>query len=219
VHRYFVTGTDTDVGKTLAAAALGSALAARGQVPTIVKIVQTGLPPSEPGDAARAGRLARAPFRELARFEKPAAPWSAAVAAGRPPLCAQQLARAIDAIPGAVVAEGSGGMMVPLGPAEHLGMVARLARLDVVIVVGLRLGCLNHAFLTLELCQHLGVRVAGAVLCERWQPSEQEYRADVVRVLQDSLPVLGILPFAPDEAAAVEAGARVFERMLNETRR
>ncbi|MGB8966437.1 MAG: dethiobiotin synthase, partial [Candidatus Cybelea sp.] len=76
MYRYFVTGTDTDVGKTRVTAALALALRRAGLNPTIVKLVQTGLALGVPGDAARAAELARVPSLEFARFERAADPWS-----------------------------------------------------------------------------------------------------------------------------------------------
>ena len=58
MYRYFVTGADTDVGKTRVVAALGRALVRSGNAREFVKIVQTGVRGGEPGDAERAGRLA-----------------------------------------------------------------------------------------------------------------------------------------------------------------
>ena len=203
-----MTGTDTDVGKTRVAAALALALRRAGKAPTVVKVVQTGAAPGSEGDAARAGALAGVPHIELERFEKPADPWSAALAGGAA-LRARNLAARIDALGGPLVVEGSGGIAVPLNEREHLGDVARLANLEVVLAVGLRLGCINHALLTLELCRGAGIPVAGAMLVERWSPSSTEYRDDVTRALQGKSPILGILPFAPAEADSVVAGANL----------
>jgi dethiobiotin synthetase len=210
VHRYLVTGTDTDVGKTRVTAALASALRRAGEPATVIKLVQTGLAAGEPGDAARAGGLSRCRYVELARFRKPADPWSAALAEGMPAVHAEDLARIVDGIPGAVVAEGAGGLAVPLNSAQNFGTLAALAKLEVILVVGLRLGCMNHALLTLALCEQLGLRVAGGVLVERWEKPEPSYTPDVRRALQGKLEILGILPFDPDEAASVEQGAQLF---------
>jgi dethiobiotin synthetase len=215
VHRYFVTGTDTDVGKTRVAAALARGLRNRGMMPTIVKLVQTGASDDDIGDARHAGELAGVPHREFVRFAKPADPWSAAVEAGVAPLRLDRLCKELENVAGPIVAEGSGGLMVPLGPREHLGDLAARAGLRAVIAVGLRLGCINHALLTHRLCERLGLAVAGAVLVERWGPTTAGYRTDVVRALQDSLPLIGILPFEPNEAAAVEAGAALFTSLAN----
>ncbi len=169
MHRYLVTGTDTDVGKTRVTAILARALRLAGEKPTIVKLVQTGLAPGLSGDAARAGRLADTRFVELARFTKAADPWSAALAQGAATVHAHELADALESIPGAIVAEGAGGLMVPLNRARTFGHVAAKAKLAVVLAVGLRSGCLNHALLTHNLCEQFGLPVAGAVLVGRWR--------------------------------------------------
>src|SRR5579884_3003675 len=110
MHRYLVTGTDTDVGKTRVTAALATALRVAGENPTIVKLVQTGLDAGVPGDAVRAATLAQCRHVELARFRKPADPWSAALAEGTPTVRAEDLAHVIEGVNGAVVAEGAGGL-------------------------------------------------------------------------------------------------------------
>jgi dethiobiotin synthase len=214
VHRYLVTGTDTDVGKTRVTAALALALRLAGEPPSIVKLVQTGLAPGVPGDAARAGALAGTRFTELVRFEKPADPWSAALAEDAAAVHARELADALASIPGPVVAEGAGGLMVPLNRHEHFGHVAVKADLAVVLAIGLRLGCLNHALLTQNLCEQLGLTIAGAVLVERWRRTEPGYAGEVERALQGKLKILGILPFAGDEAASVASGASLFRPLV-----
>lgn len=216
VHRYFVTGTDTDIGKTRVTASLALALrnADETHPPTVVKLVQTGLAPGVPGDAARAGGLASVRYVELARFAKAADPFSAALAQGAPEVHARELADALASITGPVVAEGAGGIMVPLNPREHFGHVASLAKLDVIVVIGLRLGCINHALLTLALCEQMQLRLAGAVLVDRFSSSDAEYRADILRTLQGKLKIFGILPFAVEEAPAVVAASRLFESLM-----
>lgn len=210
LHRYLVTGTDTDVGKTRVTAALAKALRVAGETPTIVKLVQTGLDPRVPGDAARAGKLSACKHVELARFRKPADPWSAALSEGTPTVHAEDLAHVVEGIKGAVVAEGAGGLAVPLNSAQNFGTLAVLAKLEVILVIGLRLGCMNHALLTLGLCDQLRLRVAGGVLVDRWERSDGAYVSDVRRALQGKLEILGILPFDPDEAVSVDQGAQLF---------
>ena len=218
MHRYFVTGTDTDVGKTRVTAALALALRRAGESPTIVKIVQTGVKPHGEGDAQHAGRLAGVPHLELARFESAGDPWSSALAEGSPPLTAGRLADELARIPGTIVAEGIGGIMVPLNAGENIGHVAALAKLEAVIAVGLRLGCINHALLTRSLCRELNIPVAGAVLVERWGANGSRVRDRVYCVLQGSLPVLGVLAFAADETQSVESGAKLFEPLVKQER-
>lgn len=213
MHRYLVTGTDTDVGKTRVTAALGRSLKDRGLDPTIVKLVQTGLQPGEESDAARAGRLAGCRNLELARFEKPADPWSAALAEGAPSVQAEDLQQALMSIPEAVVCEGAGGLAVPLNHRQNFATIARIANLRIVLAIGLRMGCLNHALLTLVLCEQLRLRLAGAVLVERFGPTEESYHDDIRRTLQGKLKILGILRFESDEARSVEEGARLFSTL------
>ena len=213
MHRYFITGSDTDVGKTRVVAALALALRQAGHAPTIVKLVQTGASRSVEDDAIRAARLAAVPSVELTRFARPADPWSAARAEGAV-LHASALAEKLAALAGPLVVEGTGGMMVPLNQHEHLGDVVARANLKTVVTVGLRLGCISHTLLTLNLCAMLHIPVAGGVLVERWGLTAPEYRSDVTRALQGKLRVFGILPFAPAEEDSVAAGAKLFEPLV-----
>ena len=214
MHRYLVVGTGSGVGATRVVAALALALKQSGQQPTIVKLVQTGLSPGLPGDAARAGKLAGTRYLELARFEKDADPFTAARAQPAHEARASELADALSAIDGAIVAEGSGVITVPLNPSEHFGNVAKGAKLEVVIVIGLRPGSLNQALLTVNVCEKLKVPLAGAVLVERWERSGEHYRDGVLRALQGKVKILGIMPFAPDEAESVKSGAQIFASLL-----
>jgi dethiobiotin synthetase len=210
MHRYFVTGTDTDVGKTRVTAALALAMKEAGLTPVVVKFVQTGLAPGMTGDAALAGKLSGARALELARFEKAADPWSAALAERRPEVLAGELVEAIAHIKDNVVSEGAGGLMVPLNAREHFGNIAVLGKFTTVLAVGLRLGCVNHALLTAAQCQQAGIDLAGAVLVERWSKTDPGYAEDVVRTLQGKLKILGIMPYDEDEAASVRDAAKIF---------
>lgn len=213
MRRFLVTGTDTDVGKTRVAAALARALQLGGERVTIVKLVQTG-EGEDAADARRAGELAGCASIEAARFRKAADPWSAALAEGTPPVHAEDLAHVLSGIDGSVVAEGAGGLAVPLNRTQDFADVAQLGGFEIVVTVGLRLGCLNHALLTLSLCTQRSLDVAGAVLVDRWEASEPQYLDDVRRTLQGKTRILGILPFDVDEPAAVETGGRAIAEAL-----
>jgi dethiobiotin synthetase len=203
VPRYLVTGTDSDVGKTRVAAALALALREAGEKPTVVKLVQTGLAPGVAGDAARAGKLAGTRYLECVRQ-------------GVSDVHAYELVDTLNAIEGAVVAEGAGGIAVPLNPSENFGRVALHADLEVLIVIGLRKGCLNNALLTIKHCESQGIPIAGGVLVERWEPADEAYLSDVTHALQGKLRILGILPFEPDEATSVADGATLFASLVNQ---
>lgn len=196
-------------------AALARALKTRGEDPLIVKLVQTGAGPTDEGDAAHAGRLAGCPHHELARFFKAADPWTAALAEGMPAVHAEDLQLALDRMSGAIIAEGAGGVAVPLNRAQTFADVAQLAKLETILVVGLRLGCLNHALLTLSHLSAHGVSVAGAVLVDRWHETGVEYHNDVRRTLQGKVRVFGILPFEVDETRSIEEGACMFDDFLS----
>jgi len=209
MHRYFVTGTDTDVGKTRVTAALALAMRQCDELSTIVKLAQTGVDSDEPGDAARAHELSGCPAVEFARFIAAADPWSAALAQGSPLLTAETLVARLNEYPSMVV-EGAGGLAVPLNATQTMATVAKEAELTVVLAIGLRLGCINHATLTLSLCERLGIPVAGCVLVERWARMPQSYLADVRRALGANLTELAFVPFDPDERRSVTEAAHQF---------
>ncbi len=187
--RYFVTGTDTGVGKTRVTAALARALVARDEAAdrtphvTVVKLVQTGLAPGESGDADEAAALAGCSARELHRFRLPADPWNAALADGQVPLRALALASELDALAGALAIEGTGGAAVPLNDAETFADVAARAGAHAVVTIGLRLGCINHAILTLEYLARRNVPVVALAYTEPWEPVDPAYRLQVERTV------------------------------------
>lgn len=170
---FFVTGTDTGVGKTVVSCALLHRLRARGQRAVGMKPVASGctrtplglvnedvealLQAGEPGT--------RAEDINVYRFEAPIAPHIAAARAGaRIDLEAivarhRQLAARHDA----VVVEGAGGWLVPLGESATFADLALALELPVVLVVGLRLGCINHALLSAESIGRHGLPLAGWV--------------------------------------------------------
>lgn len=215
-HRFLITGTDTDIGKTRVTAALALALVQAGEKPTVIKLVQTGLAPGVPGDAARAGKAAGTRHLELARFAKAADPWSASVEQNVDAVHAYELVDTINSIEGPIVAEGSGGITVPLNPHEHFGNVALQAKLEVVLVIGLRKGNLNQALLTINFCQSSKIPVAGAVLVERWERVDETYLSDLKRALPARLRILGTMPFEPDESVSVAEGAKLFASLVNQ---
>lgn len=194
-------GTDTDVGKTFVVRLLAGAFRARDEPVTVVKLVQTGVDADETGDAQTAVANTGAPALELARFRKPADPWSAAIAEDRTPLAAGELAARLEEIPGNVLVEGSGGALVPINAEETISSVAELCGLNAIIVVGLRLGCINHALLTHYYLSGRGVTACGFVLVDRWGTGG-EYALEVKNVLLSRGTVLGTVPFIdPDDVS------------------
>jgi dethiobiotin synthetase len=205
--RVYITGTDTDVGKTRFCLTLARDRRVAGVVPTIVKLAQTGVGPDEPGDAQLAGQLAGCPALEFARFPLPADPWTAALDSNTAPLEAAALAARLTAVQGDVIVEGSGGAAVPLNERESLSDVAALAGLDAIVVVGLRLGCINHALLTAEYLRRRKIHVLGAALVERWEPVPEAYREQVRAAIAPSLAVVATLRHEPSDAGAAAQGS------------
>jgi dethiobiotin synthetase len=156
-HGYFVTGTDTGVGKTRIAVALIHALRAQGLRVAAMKPVAAGSAPGELNEDVVALSQAANVDAELRdvnpyAFAEPIAPHIAAQRAGvriELEVIATAYAR-LAAAADVVVVEGAGGWRVPLNEHEDMADLARRLGLPVVLVVGLRLGCLNHALLTAE---------------------------------------------------------------------
>lgn len=170
-HGLFVTGTDTGVGKTLVTCALLRALAARGLKVVGMKPVAAGAQPGMNGlinedvvQIIAAGNVA-AP-RELVNpycFMPPIAPHIAAHEAGiRIDLGQIETAyRRLAQIADRVIVEGAGGFCIPLNARDTSADLARRLGLPVLLTVGMRLGCLNHALLTVQAIRASGLKLAG----------------------------------------------------------
>jgi dethiobiotin synthetase len=211
----FVTGTDTGVGKTLVSAALLRAFALSGLRAIGMKPVATGCRldaydrANEDVAALVAASNVRAPieFVNPYCFEPAIAPHLAAQQAGssisltRIRECYLSLASLADR----VVVEGAGGLLVPLGPYEDWCDLVKFLDLSVVLVVGMRLGCLNHALLTVEAIHSRGLPFAGWVANRI--DSVMPFFEDNLETLRQKLPapLIGIMPFAPDDARACTA--------------
>ena len=211
--RLFVTGTDTDVGKTRVTAALAAMCIARGERPTIVKAVQTGLAPDVPGDAAEAGALAGCAALEFARFRLPADPWSAARAENAPLLDASRLAAQIEAVTGTVIVEGAGGAAVPINPDETLTTVIAQTSCAAVVVTGMRLGCISHTLLTLAYLEAHGVPVHGVVLVERWGPCDPGERERIGGAIETRAPILALIEYDLDAPRSVARAATLLDKV------
>jgi dethiobiotin synthetase len=211
---YFVTGTDTGVGKTLVSAALLYALARRharvvGMKPVAAGLVEhAGQLVSEDVLALRAASTWPVPpeLDNPVALPEPLSPHLAARRAGVALSVADLLApaHALAAQCDALVVEGAGGWRVPLNDdGLMLSDFARALGAPVVLVVGLRLGCLNHALLTAEAIRADGLTLAGWV-ANRIDPG-MACADDNLATLRALLkaPLLGVVPWAerPDPAA------------------
>lgn len=198
----FVTGTDTGVGKTRVAVALIHALRARGLRVAAMKPVAAGNVPGELNEDVTALMQAANVAAELRdvnpyAFAEPVAPHIAAERAGVRieldviAVAFSRLAAAADA----VVVEGAGGWRVPLNDRDDMADLAQRLGLPVVLVVGMRLGCLSHALLTAESIANRQLPWAGWV-ANHVDPA-MACQAENVAALRARLPgpCLGAQPF------------------------
>lgn len=210
---YFITGTDTEVGKTVATVAWMRMLQSEGAKVAGMKPVASGCEQTNEGlrnSDALAIQSTSSTYMsyELVNpycFESPIAPHIAAQQAGvqidlvRILACAHQLAEKSDLL----LVEGVGGWQVPLGASMMLPDLAKTLGLPVVLVVGLRLGCINHALLSIESIQRAGCELAGWI-ANHVDPSMQVQQAVMETLIaRIKAPLIGVVPYAdkPDMAA------------------
>jgi dethiobiotin synthetase len=208
VKGLFVTGTDTGVGKTRVAVALIHVLRAQGLRVAAMKPVSAGSAPGELNEDVIALMQAAdvaADVRDVNpyAFAEPVAPHVAAERAGvriELDVVAAAYSR-LAAQADVVVVEGAGGWRVPLNGHDDMGDLAQRLGLPVVLVVGLRLGCLNHALLTVESIMHRQMSWAGWIA----NPIDPEMTAVAENIdsLHARLPVpcLGVQAFQPEADA------------------
>ncbi len=204
----FVTGTDTGVGKTLIACALVRALRQAGARVAVMKPVASGAFPTPEGlrnsdalaliEAAGAGHA----YGDVNPycFEPPVSPHIAAKEA-TVDVDVDTISNKLNQLSAAsdwVVVEGAGGWFAPINERETMADLARALSLPVLLVVGLKLGCLNHAQLT-----HLAIR-AHAVPLAGWAASAIDPQMSRVEANLHSLarrlgePPLAVVPYRPD---------------------
>ena len=170
-----ITGTDTEVGKTITTAAIAAALSARGQRVLMIKLAQTGVTDDELGDAQTVERLAGVDVAEHVRLPDPLAPDVAAALADETiPTVGDHAAQVLEQVESGrydvVLVEGSGGLLVHL---DAIGstladlatpLEAKGVRVGFVVVARAGLGTLNHTALTLEALRVRGLDLVGVVV-------------------------------------------------------
>ncbi|MFI8436910.1 dethiobiotin synthase [Streptomyces sp. NPDC079020] len=208
-----VSGTGTEIGKTVVTAAV--AAAARGRRVAVLKPAQTGLAPGDPGDAAEVARLAGGHVTpvELARFPEPLAPATAARRAGLAPVRPFEIAEAAGKLAtehDLVLVEGAGGLLVRFDDeGGTLADAARLLAAPVLVVVAAGLGTLNTTALTAEALRARGLECLGVVVGS--MPDEPDLAAscnvDDLPVAAGA-PLLGAVPAGAGSLAPVDFRAR-----------
>lgn len=216
----FVTGTDTGVGKTLVACALMHALRGTG-------LRVAGMKPVAAGIETIAGRETNEDVEALRgaasiEFERPTMNPYLLRAAVAPHIAAGRESTEIGLAPilrtyaeiaarvDSVIVEGCGGFVVPLGPGLDTADLAVALDLPVILVVGMRLGCLNHALLTQEAITRRGLGMAGWV-ANRIDPAMQCFDENLATLRERlAAPLLGVVAHCPGaDPAHVAAALRV----------
>jgi dethiobiotin synthetase len=164
-----VTGTGTEIGKTVVTAAVAASSLAQGLSVAVLKPAQTGVTDREPGDAEEVARLAgEVTAAELARYPGPLAPATAARRAGLQPVGPDEIAEAaakLSAVHDVVLVEGAGGLLVRYdAQGSTLADAAALLGAAVLVVTSAGLGTLNTTALTAEALRARSLRCAGIVI-------------------------------------------------------
>jgi len=199
---YFVTGTDTHVGKTLICCGLLHAFAAQGLRVVGMKPVAAGTDESGQHEDVIKLRAASNILASLGQinpylFMQPIAPHIAAHNSGVRIEIARilQSYRELKAQADVVIVEGVGGFCVPINEHETSADLAQQLALPIILVVGMQLGCLNHALLTLSAIEARGLQCAGwvaNVLDENMQALDENIEALQQRI---NAPLLGVVPW------------------------
>ncbi|MFA5825856.1 MAG: dethiobiotin synthase [Gallionellaceae bacterium] len=209
---YFITGTDTGVGKTLVSCALLHAFAAQGKRVVGFKPVAAGCDDDYHNDDAQRLLLASNVLASYGQvnpycFVHPVAPHIAARDSGVRIEMARILTsyRELAGQADEVIVEGAGGFMVPLNEKKNSADLAQELGLPVIVVVGMRLGCLNHALLTVRVIADYGLECAGwvaNVLDGEMPALQQNIDALCERI---AAPLLGVIPYQTQPDARVSA--------------
>lgn len=194
---YFITATDTDAGKTYVACALVRALVQASNKVAVYKPISAGC---EFEDGLLVNQDAKLLSLEAncqqsivninpIAFEEPIAPHIAAKK-NQQPISVQQVNENFKCVKNLKadinIVEGAGGWRLPLGNGDYLSEFVKQAKLDVILVVNMKLGCLNHAVLTYESIINDGLKcIAWVANC----PSEMPYLEDNINELKSLLPI------------------------------
>ena len=220
---FFITGTDTGVGKTIVAAALVRGLVAHGLRVAVMKPVASGSDRTAEGLRNEDALALMAASNVEASYDcvnpycfEPAISPHIAAEEACIAVDTALIRRNFDALAAAadlVIVEGAGGWLAPIGPHTSIKDIATTLDLPVVLVVGLRLGCINHAFLTKLAIESHGARLVGwiANTIDPVMPRRKENLETLARGLGE--PPLAVVPSQPPGAAALElrdAAARLF---------
>lgn len=224
-RQFFIAGTDTDVGKTVISVALLTAAHKRGLTTAAMKPVAAGCRQTSEGlrndDAVALQRAINQPLSysqiNPIAIEPAIAPHIGLQRANKTvtvdqlvQCCRTVLATAAEC----VVIEGAGGWRVPLNADQTLAELPKTMKLPTILVVAMRLGCINHALLTAEAIYRDGVNISGWI-ANQVAPEMAAYRENIASLRQRlSAPCLGEIPFMPRPAPSAVAGYLEIDTIL-----
>ncbi len=215
MNSFFITGTDTEIGKTFVLGALMLALRNRGLNIAPMKPVaagtmgQNGVVLNEDVHTLLEiyGRPIDVSLVNPFCFDAPIAPHIAAAREHRAiePAAIVSAFQQLRAAHDGVLVEGAGGFLVPLSATTSMSVLPTMLGLDVILVVGMRLGCINHALLTVEAIAVRGLRLAGWVAntVDPDMACIDENIATLTAMI--SAPCLGVLPRLPQSSLSARA--------------
>jgi dethiobiotin synthetase len=229
MKNYFITGTDTDVGKSLIACALIQAFAARGCSAAPMKPIAAGTINIDGIDmnadvaALREVAATKAALRDINPycFSEPIAPHLAALRENV--VVEMSVIRAafdrLKADSDTVLVEGAGGFLVPLSMTQSMAEIPMALGLDVILVVGMRLGVLNHALLTVEAIRSRGLKLGGWVantaVAGATMLAYDENHATLERII--GAPLLGTVPYDAHSSTSLERARRAANHLRMDT--
>ncbi|QDX97945.1 ATP-dependent dethiobiotin synthetase BioD [Pectobacterium carotovorum subsp. carotovorum] len=208
IERWFVTGTDTEVGKTVASTALLQAANQAGYRTAGYKPVASGCEMTADGIrnsdalALQANSSVRLDYQAVnpLAFMEPTSPHIISAVEQRPiPLSRLSAGlRALETQADWLLVEGAGGWFTPLSEQETFADWVVQEQLPVILVVGIKLGCINHAMLTAHAIQHAGLHLAGWIANDITPPGK--WHQPYLQTLQQRLraPMLGEIPYLSD---------------------
>ncbi|TCQ75424.1 dethiobiotin synthetase [Raoultella ornithinolytica] len=216
IERYFVTGTDTEVGKTVSSCALLQAANLRGRNSAGYKPVASGSEYTAQGlrndDALALQRNSRVAlsYQQVnpLTFAEPTSPHIISADEGRPITAAALSAglRELEPLADWLLVEGAGGWFTPLSATLSFADWVQEERLPVILVVGIKLGCINHALLTAQAVRQAGLPLVGWIANDVQPPGKRhsEYLATLKRLLP--APMLGEIPWLEEASRREDLG-------------
>lgn len=224
---FYVTGTDTDVGKTIVSAALLKAFAGQGLSTLAMKPVASGCHRKN-GELRNSDALLLKHNASLEidyqsmnpfAFEPAIAPHIAAAEMGvilKVDELLQRASRVLARKADCTIIEGAGGWFVPLSDQETLADFAKGLACPVILVVGIRLGCINHALLSAEAIEASGLKLAGWVAncCVKNEPVQEQRSEDNIASIKAGIkaPLLATVPYLNQdtEQQKIDAATQYF---------